>query len=158
MKTLLLLSALVANTVQAQPASRLDAAAAQAIVQGCVTHSTGRNQSHAIVVVDSGGQMLASLRMDGNSYGIMDFALAKARASAAWGVATARGEEAVRNTPGFANAPHLVTVPGGVPVFSADGRTRLGAVGVSGEPPPDDVACAEAGIAAAGLRSAPVPR
>lgn len=158
MKKLLLLAALVGSAAQAQPAPRLDAAAAQAIVQGCVTHSTGRNQSHAIVVVDSGGHVLASLRMDGNSYGIMDFALAKARASAAWGVATSRGEEAVRNTPGFANAPHLVTVPGGVPVFSADGRTRLGAVGVSGEPPLDDVACAEAGIAAAGLRSAPAPR
>ncbi|WP_166040091.1 heme-binding protein [Sphingosinicella sp. YJ22] len=153
MKKLLLVTVLVGSATQAQPASRLDATASQAIVQGCVTHSTARGQSHAIVVVDSGGHVIASLRMDGNGYGVMDFALAKARASAAWGVATARG-----NTPGFANAPHVVTVPGGVPVFSADGRTRLGAVGVSGEPPPDDVACAEVGIAAAGLRSAPAPR
>src|SRR5688572_31384563 len=100
MKKLLLVAALVGSAVQAQPAPRLDAAAAQAIVQGCVSHSTGRSQNHAIVVVDSGGHVIASLRMDGNGYGIMDFALAKARASAAWGVATARGEEAVRNTPG----------------------------------------------------------
>jgi uncharacterized protein GlcG (DUF336 family) len=46
-----------------------------------------------------------------------------------------------------------VIVPGGAPVFSADGKTRVGAVGVSGEAPADDTECAEAGIKAAGLRS-----
>ena len=50
-----------------------------------------------------------------------------------------------------------MTVAGGVPVFSADGRERIGAVGVSGEAPADDAACAEAGIAAAGLRSRAPP-
>lgn len=135
------------------PAPRMDARAAQAIVAGCAAHSSGRNQSHAIAVVDSGGQLVAALRMDGNSYGIMDFALAKARASAAWGGATAGLAEGAREVPGFAAAPHVVTVAGGVPVFSADGRERIGAVGVSGEAPADDAACAEAGIAAAGLRS-----
>ena len=58
-----------------------------------------------------------------------------------------------RQTPGFADAPHVVTVGGGVPIWSADGRERVGAVGTSGEAPADDVACAEAGISAAGLRS-----
>ena len=62
-----------------------DARGAQAIVAGCAAHATGRGQSHAIAVVDAGGQLVAALRMDGNGYGIMDFALAKARASAAWG-------------------------------------------------------------------------
>jgi uncharacterized protein GlcG (DUF336 family) len=47
-----------------------------------------------------------------------------------------------------------VTVAGGVPVYAADGKQRIGAVGVSGEAPADDAACAEAGIRAAGLRSA----
>lgn len=155
MRTLAALAVLLAEPVLAQPASaRLDARAAQAIVAGCVAHSTGRSQSHAIAVVDAGGHLLASLRMDGNGYGIMDFALAKAQAVAAWGFPTARMAEAVRETPGFGNAPHVVTVGGGVPVFSADGRERLGAVGVSGEAPADDAACAEAGIRAAGLRFA----
>ena len=63
-----------------------------------------------------------------------------------------RWREGARETPGFGEAPHVVTVAGGVPIFSADGRERLGAVGVSGEAPADDAACAEAGIAAAGLR------
>ncbi len=106
-------------------------------------------------MVDAGGQLVAALRMDGNGYGIMDFALAKARASAAWGGATAGLAEGAREVPGFAAAPHVVTVAGGIPVFSADGRERIGAVGVSGEAPADDAACAEAGIAAAGLQVAP---
>jgi uncharacterized protein GlcG (DUF336 family) len=143
-----------ASAAPAQPPSqqRLDAASAQAIVAGCARHAAARNQSHAIAVVDTGGQLVTALRMDGNGFGIMDFALAKGRASAAWGFSTARMAEAASGTPGFGEAPHVVTVPGGVPVYSADGRTRLGAVGVSGEAPNDDAACAEAGIAAAGLR------
>lgn len=145
---------LLAAPVRAQPAARLDARAAQAIVAGCVLHSTSRQQSHAIAVVDAGGHVVAALRMDGNGYGIMDFALAKALAAAAWGFPTAAMAEAARQTPGFGSAPQVVTVAGGVPIFSADGRERLGAIGVSGEAPADDAACAEAGIRAAGLRSA----
>jgi glc operon protein GlcG len=150
---ILLISGAAAQA-QAQPQPpRLDAQAAQAIVAGCAAHSGARNQSHAIAVVDGGGQLLAALRMDGNGYGIMDFAVAKARASAAWGSSTAGQAEGARGTPGYADAPHVVIVAGGVPVFSADGRERLGAVGVSGEAPADDAACAEAGIRAAGLSS-----
>ena len=151
-------SALVIAALAATPAAaQLDAATAQAIVAGCAAHATAKNQSHAIAVVDSGGQLVTALRMDGNGYGIMDFALAKARAVAAWGFPTSGMVEAAKGTPGFASAPHVVTVGGGVPVFSADGRTRIGGVGVSGEAPEDDAACAAAGIAAAGLQSARAP-
>lgn len=110
-------------------------------------------QSHAIAVVDMGGHLIAALRMDGNGSGIFDFALAKAEAAAAWGFSTAEMVEAAKGTPGFANAPHVVTVPGGVPVYGVDGKARIGAVGVSGEAPADDAACAEAGVRAAGLRT-----
>jgi uncharacterized protein GlcG (DUF336 family) len=149
-----LLIAGVAARAQApiQP-TPLDARAAQAIVAGCVQHSSGRNQSHAIAVVDAGGHLVASLRMDGNGFGIMEFALAKAEAAAAWGFATAQMATGARETPGFGDAPRVVIVAGGVPIFSADGRARIGAVGVSGEVPADDAACAEAGIVAAGLGS-----
>lgn len=132
----------------------LDARAAEAIVHGCATHATGKKQSEAIVVVDTGGHVVAALRMDGNGSGIFDFALAKARAVAAWGFSTAAMAEAAKGTPGFANAPHVVSVAGGIPVYAADGKVRIGAVGASGEAPADDAACAEAGVRAAGLRSA----
>jgi uncharacterized protein GlcG (DUF336 family) len=153
MRLLILSTILLAAPATAQPAPTLDAKAAQAIVVGCSTHASGKKQSQAIAVVDAGGHLVAALRMDGNGSGIFDFALAKAEAVAAWGFSTAQMLEGARGTPGFADAPHVVIVPGGVPVFSADGKTRLGAVGVSGEEPTDDAACAEAGISAAGLRS-----
>ena len=137
----------------AEPVAVLDARAAQAIVAGCVAHSAAKRQSHAIAVVDTGGHLVAALRMDGNASGILDFALAKAEAAAAWGFSTAQMLEASRGTPGFDRAPGVVIVPGGLPLFSADGETRIGAVGVSGEAPTDDAACAEAGVKAAGLRT-----
>ena len=150
-----LMLAISASPLQAQRAA-LDAPKAQAIVTGCAAHATAKNQSHAIAVVDVGGHLVAALRMDGNGSGIMDFSLAKAQAVAAWGFPTAQMEQAAKETPGFANAPTVVTVAGGVPIWSADGKTRIGGVGASGEEPADDAACAEAGIRAAGLRSSRV--
>ena len=144
---------IAASSAQAQSAPTLDARTAQAIVNGCASHAAAKRQSHAIAVVDTGGHLVAALRMDGNGSGMMDFAIAKAEAVAAWGFPTADMAEGAKETPGFAFAPHVVTVAGGVAVFSADGKTRLGAAGASGEAPADDAACAEAGIKAAGLRS-----
>ena len=137
----------------AAPAQMLEAGTAQMIVAGCAAHATSKHQSEAIAVVDIGGHLIAALRMDGNGSGIFDFAVAKAQAVAAWGFSTAQMAEGAKGTPGFAEAPHVVTVPGGVPVWSADGKVRIGGVGVSGEAPNDDASCAEAGIRAAGLRS-----
>lgn len=152
MRVLFLWILLMPAVVRAQPtAPKLDARNAQAIIAGCVAHSTAKRQSHAMVVVDGGGHVVASLRMDGNAFGIMDFSLAKAKAAAAWGFGTAQMLEASRGTPGFAEAPNVVIVSGGVPIYS--GAERIGAVGVSGEAPTDDAACAEAGIRAAGLHS-----
>ena len=137
----------------AQVAPRLDAKLAQQIVAGCASHAAAKSQSHAIAVVDTGGDLVAALRMDGNGSGMMDFAIAKAEAVAAWGFSTADMTEAAKDTPGFAFAPHVVTVAGGLPIFSSDGKSRLGAAGASGEAPTDEAACVAAGITAAGLRS-----
>ena len=135
-------------------AAALSDAQAGQIVAGCAAHAQARRQSHAIAVVDPGGRLLAFRRMDGNAYGIGDFARAKAEASAAWRARTSQLAAGAAETPGFADAPGVVTVPGGAPVYAADG-TVVGAVGVSGEAPPDDEACALAGIAAAGLHAEP---
>jgi len=148
-------ASLLTAAALAQPPARgtiLNAAAAQAIVVGCARHAEAKRQSHAIVVVDSGGGEIAALRMDGNSRGIMDFARAKAEAVAAWQFSTATMATSARDTPGFGEAPHVVTVAGGVPIFSADGKTFLGAAGASGEAPADDEACVTAGVETAGFR------
>ena len=147
-----LLALAAALPAQAQNAAVMDAATAQAVLNGCVAHAEANGQSHGIVVVDAGGHIMAALRMDGNGPGIVAFAEEKAYAAATWGFSTAGMEEGARNTPGFADAPGVVTVGGGVPIYDATGQHRLGAIGVSGEPPEDDIACAEAGIAAVGLQ------
>lgn len=142
----------VPAALSAQQPTTLTAANAEAVIAGCKTHSTAKRQSHAIAVYDAGANLVAAVRMDGNRAGIMAFAMAKGRAVATWGFSTAQMADAARETPGFANAPDVVTVPGGVTIYGADGRTLIGSVGVSGEAPADDVACAEAGIKAAGLK------
>ena len=138
-------------------AAALSDAQAGQIVAGCAAHAQAKRQSHAIAVVDAGGRLLAFRRMDGNAHGIGDFARAKAEASAAWRAKTSQLAAGAAQTPGFASAPAVVTVPGGAPVFAADG-SFVGAVGVSGEAPTDDEACALAGISAARLRDAPPSR
>src|SRR4051794_26107544 len=120
MRLLFFFAVLIALRALAQPAPTLDARAAQAIVAGCAAHALARHQSHAIAVVDLGGHVVAALRMDGNGSGMMDFAITKAEAAAAWGFSTAEMLQGARGTPGFDRAPHVVIVPGGVPIFSAD--------------------------------------
>ena len=127
--------------------------AAESIANGCRTFASAKGQSHAIAIVDAGGHLILAMRMDGNREGVMAFAIEKAKAVAMWGFPTSGMAEAVKSTPGFAAAPYVVTVGGGVPVYGADGRTLIGAVGASGEAPADDAACAAAGIKAAGLAS-----
>jgi uncharacterized protein GlcG (DUF336 family) len=147
-----LMICLVATTAAAQPAPVLNSQAAQAIIAGCLAHATAHKNQQAIVIVDNGGRVIAALRMDRAGFGKMDFAEAKAVAAAAWGFDTAGQANGAKDFPGFARAPYVQTVPGGVPVRSADGKMQLGAVGVSGAAPADDSACADAGIFAAGLR------
>ena len=142
------------NTSAAQPITVLNAASAQKIIEGCVKHSAAKKQSHAIAVVDNSGALLAFVRMDGNPPGVGEFALQKAVAAAAWRFSTEQMSEAAQRNPGFSSAPKVVTVPGGVPIYAQRGGDLLGAIGVSGEAPQDDAACAIAGITAAGFSQA----
>ena len=142
---------LVAASPRASAGDGLTAELATKIIEGCSAHAKAKGQSHAIAVLDDGGHPVALLRMDGNPPGVTEFAIAKADAVAHWHFATSQMAVSAKNTPGFANAPHVVTVAGGIPVWSADGMTFVGAVGVSGEAAADDEACAQAGVKAAGL-------
>ncbi len=148
------LAAAATGAAAQAPSARLTTDSAEKIIKGCSAYSQAKGQSHAIAVLDSSGNLTAFLRMEGNSGGVAQFALEKARAVALWGFPTSSMEEAIKETPGFKDAPHVVTVAGGVPIFSADGKIFLGAVGVSGEAPADDEACAKAGIEKAGLAHA----
>ncbi|MEM7006873.1 MAG: heme-binding protein [Pseudomonadota bacterium] len=145
------LSIIACSTSSLAAADTLSAAQAETIIDGCQAFAEENHRIHGIAVYDSSANLLAFLRMDGASVGAAAFAMDKAKAVAMWRFPTSGMEEAVQGTPGFANAPGVVTVAGGVPVFTADGQSFLGSVATSGEPPLQDVECAEAGIAAAGL-------
>ena len=151
------LAAGLAGSTHAAPAQQvsqiLTGESGRAIVEGCRKHAVDAKKSQAIVVMDAGGNMVAALRMDGNVPAVMTFATEKARAAALWGFATADMENAVKAFPGLGQAPNFVPLPGGLPIYSADGKILLGGAGASGEAPADDVACVEAGIKAAGLAS-----
>lgn len=123
----------------------LDYASAATIRDTCVAWAAERELAVAVAVFDESGTLLAFAHMDGAASAVGDFAQWKGRSAATIHVASAVTAEWGRGPPG------LATWEGGVPVFSAEG-VALGGVGVSGAQSADDVACAKAGIAAAGLR------
>ena len=111
----------------------LDARTAQAIVarlrrsvarRGCKSHAIARGRSMAATSSPRSGWMETAAAFS------MAFALAKAKRRRPGASRPRRWRKRAKGTPGFANAPHVVTVAGGAPVCSADGKTRLGAVGV----------------------------
>ena len=147
-KAMAALLALLAVPASSQtPRPMLDYASAAAIRDTCVAWAKERNLAVAVAVFDEAGKLLAFAQMDGAASAVGDFAQWKGRSAATIHVASAVTAEWGRGPPG------LATWEGGLPVFSPQG-VALGGVGVSGAQSAEDVACAKAGIAAAGLREA----
>ena len=144
---LLAILALPAPISAQTPRPMLDYASAATIRDACVDWAGERNLAVAVAVFDESGRLLAFAQMDGAASAVGDFAQWKGRSAATIHVASAVTAEWGRGPPG------LATWEGGLPVFSAEG-VALGGVGVSGAQSAEDVACAKAGIAAAGLREA----
>ncbi len=117
------------------------------IRDGCLAFAREKKLDVAIAVHDEAGRLLTFARMDGASTAVSDIAMWKSRSAATFRYSSA--ETARWNAPMI---PGIATAGGGVTVFTADGRA-LGAIGVSGAQTEDDIACAEAGIRAAGLRA-----
>lgn len=132
----------------------LTAASAQAIVEGCKDFAKGNDLNVNIAVIDQGKNLIAFLRMDGAQLASIDIAMWKANASASFRRPTKGFAERAREFPALAQAPNIAIFEGGEAIFTEDGE-HLGGVGVSGAASADDAACARAGIAKAGLASAP---
>jgi glc operon protein GlcG len=113
----------------------------------CLAFARDKKLDISLAVHDEAGRLLTFARMDGASTAVSEVAVWKSRSAATFRYASA--ETARWNAP---NIPGISTAGGGVTVFTADGNA-LGAIGVSGAQTEDDIACAEAGIKAAGLRS-----
>lgn len=141
----LALLALATPAAAQTPRPMLDYASAATIRDACIAWAAERELEVAIAVFDESGTLLAFALMDGAASAVGDYAQWKGRSAATIHVASAETANWGRGPPG------LATWEGGLPVFSAEGAA-LGGVGVSGAESAEDVACAKAGIAAAGLR------
>lgn len=130
----------------------LPLATAQALVTAAI--AAARRQGArplAIVVVDTGGHIVAAAREDGATFLRIDIARAKAAAVVGMGGDTrALAERAAANPVFFTSLAALADgrvafSPGGLPIRDADG-TMIGAIGVSGDTADTDEACAAAAL------------
>ncbi len=115
----------------------------------------------AVVVLDSGGALVAYKREDGSGLMRFDIAFGKAWGCLGMGMSTRLIRNRLAQRPAFLGAlasvsdGRFIPVPGGVLILDAAG-TAIGAVGISGEASDKDEYCAIEGIRAAGLGSEPV--
>jgi uncharacterized protein GlcG (DUF336 family) len=112
-----------------------------------------RGLALAIAVVDPGGHVVATQRMDGAALGAMRLATGKAYTAVLWGT---RSGDFMRSTQpggddwGFnATDTRIVVYAGGVPLV-VDGRL-VGALGASGGTADEDEACVTAAALALGF-------
>lgn len=129
---------------------RLSHADAQIIIEGVHAKALELGIAMCIAVMDESGFLIAFKRMDGGKPLSTTLAQDKAHTAAISHRSTAFYNE--RNVPGellfgihMAAQGRFSTVGGGVPI-EVNGAL-VGAVGLSGGAPEQDIACAEAGIA-----------
>ncbi len=113
-------------------------------------HARAAAQAHqwamTIAIVDDGGHPLALDRMDGAAPVSAYIAAEKARTAALGRRPSAAYEEMINGgRTAFLSAPLTAMLGGGVPIV-VEGQV-IGAVGVSGAKPEEDVQVANAGIA-----------
>jgi glc operon protein GlcG len=115
--------------------------------------AVARELSLAVAVVDDGGYVVASQRMDGTALGAMQLAVGKAYTSVLWGTPT--GDFMQSTQPGGddwgwnVTDPRIVVYAGGLPLFM-DGEL-VGGVGASGGTAADDAECVLAAVRSLGF-------
>lgn len=124
---------------------------ARAVLQAAEARSRELGVASNIAVMDAGAHLMAFSRMDDALLGTIDLAVGKAKTSALFGKNTeALGELCKPGGPfpglDLSNGG-LVIFTGGVPIRSGDG-TVIGAVGVSGGDPAQDLDIARTASAA----------
>lgn len=141
--------------------SALTLAQAERIVDAALEHATGLGlKPLTVAVLDSGGHLVAFKRQDRS--GILRPQIAEGKAWGALGMGLGGRSLAQRAAaaPAFftalasASQGRVIPVPGGVLIRDAAGDI-LGAVGISGDHPGQDEACAVHGIEQAGLAADP---
>ena len=126
---------------------------ALALLEKVGAEADARSLSLAATVVDAGGHVIASQRMDGAALGAMQLAIGKAHTAALWGTRSGHFMESTQ--PGGedwgwnATDERIVVYAGGVPLY-AEGRL-IGAAGASGGTAEQDEACVTAAALALGF-------
>ncbi|MES2973784.1 MAG: heme-binding protein [Pseudomonadota bacterium] len=136
---------------------KLNLAAAVTITEHALAHAKAQSMNPmTVAVLDAGGHLLAFQRQDKSGILRPQIAIGKAWGVLGMGIGGRDLAKRAESHPVFfgalaaASEGRIFPVAGGVLVRDADGEV-LGAVGISGDLPPHDEACAIAGIAAAGL-------
>lgn len=107
------------------------------------------NWSMAIAIVDTSGELVLLHKMDNTQIGSINIAIGKARSAAKFKRTTKVFQDLLAKGSEFTFIMTLegaVPVQGGIPIVM-DGKI-VGAIGLSGATGPQDVQCAEAGLAA----------
>lgn len=113
-----------------------------------------------VVVLDSGGKLIAMKSEDGSSLMRFDIAFGKAWGALGMGSSSRQIRDRLATKPAFQNSlsataeGRFIPVPGGVLIESQDGVT-VGAVGVSGDSAEQDEYCAIIAIRKTDLLSEP---
>jgi glc operon protein GlcG len=110
----------------------------------------------SIALVDAAGQLMTFRRLDGSSVASVETSIAKARTASLTGVDSAKAEQAIASgriallsLQGVLHQP-CALMAGGL-VLMCQGEV-VGAIGVSGMTPDQDVAVAQAGLEAFEIR------
>jgi len=137
--------------------TRLTLAQAEALADETLRHARATGAAPlAVAVLDPGGHVVVVKREDDAGILRVEIATAKAFGALGMGMSSRAIAERAERQPTFFSSLAAVTdgrlapAAGGVLVRDADGAL-LGAVGVSGDLSDVDEACAQAGIAAAGM-------
>jgi uncharacterized protein GlcG (DUF336 family) len=130
---------------------------AQRMLLVAADYAQQRGFRMSFVVLDNGGHLVATARMDGANYLTSEYARGKAYGVAATGRSSASLNESYQNNPAlWGNAATLgqgapmLPARGALPIFN-DG-VLLGAIGASGGPSEEDENAVRAAIVAIGLQ------
>lgn len=132
---------------------RISLELALALMSRVREEAASRELDLAIAVVDDGGHVVASERMDGTALGAMQLALGKAYTSVLWGMPS--GDFMQTTQPGGddwgwnATDPRIVVYPGGFPLL-VEGAL-VGGIGASGGTAAEDAECVVAATRSLGF-------
>jgi uncharacterized protein GlcG (DUF336 family) len=127
------------------PSLKLTVEGAQKMVAAAAAKAKEIGQPQCITVVDTGGHLIAFLRMDGAFVQSIDSSMRKAMTSASYGTPTGHIPEGPDIRLAIATDGKRINLPGGLPVI-VDGHV-IGAIGIGSGTGEQDLQCAKAALA-----------